>query len=242
MFQGGENCMNERIIHTPPISVTDLALLKEKGSDVTVDNTFEINEVDLAHEVHPFKAFLFFSRFSGAVDGKKYEFRKCYSRGCTHNLCPHVSQAVMIANRYLQRDYRSLENAGIQVENKLFTLEKMLAEFEEKRDEFVSTLIINDYINIAKGGDDVSVDVSLEYVPAVENFANNKEKRVFFSANFNVTHLGKTHVCQRCFSCYAMDKEKEERETAKKLANDRVAGIYKDFNQANIKYNKVFFE
>ncbi|MBW2346135.1 MAG: hypothetical protein JRF53_19495 [Deltaproteobacteria bacterium] len=234
--------MNDRIIHTPPISVTDLALLKEKGSEVSVDNTFEINEVDLAHEVHPFKAFLFFSRFSGAVDGEEYAFRKCYSRGCTHNLCPHVSQAVMIANRYLQRDYRTLENAGIKVENKLFTLEKMLAQFEEKRDEFVSTLIINDYINIAKGGDDVSVDVSLEYVPAVENFANYKEKRVFFSASFNVTHIGKTHVCQRCFSCYAMDKEKEERETAKKLANDRVAGIYKGFDQANIKYNKVFFE
>ncbi|MBW2117121.1 MAG: hypothetical protein JRH09_04275, partial [Deltaproteobacteria bacterium] len=162
--------------------------------------------------------------------------------GCTHNLCPHVSQAVMIANRYLQRDYRTLENAGIKVENKLFTLEKMLAQFEEKRDEFVSTLIINDYINIAKGGDDVAVDVSLEYVPAVENFANYKEKRVFFSANFNVTHLGKTHICQRCFTCYAMDNEKEERETAKKLANDRVAGIYKEFDQANIKYNKVFFE
>lgn len=234
--------MNDRIIHTPPISVTDLALLKEKGSEVSVDNTFEINEVDLAHEVHPFKAFLFFSRFSGAVDGEEYAFRKCYSRGCTHNLCPHVSQAVMIANRYLQRDYRTLENAGIKVESKLFILEKMLAQFEEKRDEFVSTLIINDYINIAKGGDDVSVDVSLEYVPAVENFANYKEKRVFFSANFNVTHLGKTHVCQRCFTCYAMDNEKEERETAKKLANDRVAGIYKEFDQANIKYNKVFFE
>ena len=234
--------MNDRIIHTPPISVTDLALLKERGSEVSVDNTFEINEVDLAHEVHPFKAFLFFSRFSGAVDGEEYAFRKCYSRGCTHNLCPHVSQAVMIANRYLQRDYRTLGNAGIKVENKLFTLEKMLAQFEEKRDEFVSTLIINDYINIAKGGDDVAVDVSLEYVPAVENFANYKEKRVFFSANFNVTHLGKTHICQRCFTCYAMDNEKEERETAKKLANDRIAGIYKGFDQANIKYNKVFFE
>jgi len=234
--------MNDRIIHTPPISVTDLALLKEKGAEVSVDNTFEINEVDLAHEAHPFKAFLFFSRFSGAVDGKEYEFRKCYSRGCTHNRCPQVSQAFMIANRYLQRDHRTLENAGIRVENKLFTLEKMLAEFEEKRDEFVSTLIIDDYINIAREGEDVSVDVSLEYVPAVENFANYKEKRMFFSANFNVTHLGKTHVCQRCFSCYAMDKEQEEKETAKKLANDRVAGVYKEFDQASIKYNKVFFE
>ena len=234
--------MDENIIHTPPISVTDLALLKGKGSQVTVDNSFEINEVDLAHEKHPFKAFLFFSRFSGTVDGDEYEFRKCYSRGCTHNLCPHVSQAVMIANRYLQRDYNALEKAGIEVDKKLFTLENMLAQFEERRDEFVSTLILEDYINIAKGGEDISIDVSVEYLPAVENFANYKEKRMFFTGNFTVSHLGENHICQRCFACYAMDKEKEESPTAKGLANRRVASVYEEFDKAGIKYNKVFFE
>jgi len=234
--------MDENIIHTPPISVTDLALLKGKGSQVTVDNSFEINEVDLAHEKHPFKAFLFFSRFSGTVDGDEYAFRKCYSRGCTHNLCPHVSQAVMIANRYLQRDYNALEKAGIEIDEKLFTLENMLAQFEEQRDEFVSTLILEDYINIAKGGEDISIDVSVEYLPAVENFANYKEKRMFFAANFNVSHLGKVHICHRCFSCYAMDKENEEIQTARELANRRVASVYEEFDKAGIKYNKVFFE
>lgn len=234
--------MDENIIHNPPISVTDLALLKGKGSQVTVDNSFAINEVDLAHEKHPFKAFLFFSHFSGTVDGDEYEFRKCYSRGCTHNLCPHVSQAVMIANRYLQRDYNALEKAGIDVEKKLFTLENMLAQFEERRDEFVSTLILEDYINIAKGGEDISIDASVEYVPAVENFANYKEKRMFFTGNFTVSHLGEKHICQRCFACYAMDKEKEERQTARELSNRRVASIYEEFDQAGIKYNKVFFE
>ena len=234
--------MNDRIIHTPPISVTDLSMLKERGSEVTVDNTFEINEVNLAHEKHPFKAFLFFSRFSGSVDGKEYEFRKCYSRGCMHNLCPHVSQAVMIANRYLQRDYQALEKAGIEVEKKLFTLENMLAQFEDKRDEFIGALIIDDYINIAKGGEDVSVDVTLEYLPAVENFANYKERRVFFAINYNVTHLGETHICQRCLACYAINKEEAERETARELANSRASGIYARFDEANIKYNKVFFE
>jgi hypothetical protein len=114
----------------------------------------------------------------------------------------------MIANRYLQRDYNALERAGIEVEKKLFTLENMLARFEEKRDEFVSTLILEDYINIAKGGEDISIDVSVEYLPAVENFANYREKRIFLAANFNVSHLGETHICQRCFACYAMDREK----------------------------------
>ncbi|MBW1735587.1 MAG: hypothetical protein JRJ71_14570 [Deltaproteobacteria bacterium] len=234
--------MDQSIIHSPPISVTDLLLLKGRGAQVTVDNSFEINEVDLAHEKYPFKAFLFFSRFSGTVDGEEYEFRKCYSRGCTHNLCPHVSQAVMIANRYLQRDYISLEKAGIEVEKKLFTLENMLAQFEEKRDEFVSTLILEDYIHIAQGGEDISIDVSVEYIPAVENFANYKEKRVFFTGNFNVSHLGQTHICHRCFACYAMDMEKEDRQTARELANRRIAAVYEEFDKAGIRYNKVFFE
>ncbi len=233
--------MKEQIVHKPPISVIDLILLKEKGSAVTIDNTFEINEVELVHEEHPFQAFLFFSRFSGTVDGEDYSFRKCYSKGCTHNLCPHVSQAVITANRYLNRDYQALKKAGIEVNENLFTLETMLAKFEEKRDEFVSTLILEDYINIAKEGNDVSVDISLEYLPAVENFANYKQKRVFFTANFNVTHLGETHVCQRCLACYAIDNEKEEVDTARELANRRLAALYADFDEAKIKYNKVFF-
>ena len=234
--------MEENIIHTPPISVTDLVLLKKKGAHVTVDNSFEINEVDLAHEKYPFKAFLFFSRFSGAVDGDDYAFRKCYSKGCTHNLCPHVSQAVITANRYLNRDYQALKKAGIKVKDNLFTLETMLAKFEEKRDEFVSTLILEDYINIAKEGNDISIDISLEYLPAVENFANHKAKRVFFTSNFNVRHLGEIHICQRCLSCYAIENEKEERETARDLANRRLLSIYTDFDRANIRYDRVLFD
>jgi len=234
--------MEENIIHIPPISVTDLVLLKKKGAQVTVDNSFEINDVDLAHEKYPFKAFLFFSRFSGAVDGDDYAFRKCYSKGCTHNLCPHVSQAVITANRYLSRDYQALKKAGIAVTGDLFTLEAMLAKFEEKRDEFVSTLILEDYIAIAREGNEVSAEVSLEYLPAVENFANHKEKRMFFTANFNVRHLGQTHICQRCLACYAMDNERAERETARQLANRRLTLIYADFDKAGIVYKKVLFQ
>ena len=135
-----------------------------------------------------------------------------------------------------------MKKTGIPVKGDLFTLETMLAKFEEKRDEFVSTLILEDYIHIAEEGNDVSADISLELVPAVENFANHKEKRVFFTANFNVKHLGKTHVCQRCFSCYAMENEKEERRTAQDLANRRLEAIYRDFDRANIRYNKILFE
>jgi hypothetical protein len=222
--------------------VTDLAALKQKGATITVKNTFEINEVDLAHEKNPFRAFLFFSRFNGSVDDRPYEFRKCYSRGCTHNLCPHVSQAVMIANRYLKRDYKKLENAGIEIAENFFTLEDMLAQFEAERDDFVSTLILEDYIRLAGDGEKIDIQVELENFPAVENFANYSEKRLFYSVNFHVTYLGETHICHRCFSCYAIAEGSEDRENAKDLANGRLAAIYDDFDKAGITYNRVFFE
>ncbi len=233
--------MDETILHNPPISVTDLALLREKGATLTVENTFEINEIDLLHEENPFRAFLFFSLFSGTVDSEPYEFRKCYSRGCTHNLCPHVSQAVMIANRYLKRDYNTLEKAGISLEERFFVLEDMLVKFEKKRDEFVATLILEDYVNLAKGDEKIDIEVILERFPAVENFANYNEKRMYFAVSFNVNYLGETHVCQRCFSCYAMEQEKKDVKTARELANRRLSSVYKDFDKAGIHYNKLYF-
>lgn len=234
--------MDETIVHNPPISVTDLIALKQKGAKVTVDNAFEINEVDLAHEKVPFRAFLFFGRFKGLVDDQPYKFRKCYARGCTHNLCPHVSQAVTIANRYLIRDYKKLEKVGISMVENLFSLEDMLARFEAKRDEYVSTLILEDYIHIARDGEKIDIDISLENFPAAENFANRTEKRMFFSTNFHVKHLGETHICNRCFSCYAMDREREEAQTAKELANRRLAAIYTDFDKVGISYNRIFYQ
>ena len=56
--------MDAAIVHNPPISITDLELLKAKGATVTVRNTFEINEVDLVHEKKPVSClFVFFSFF-----------------------------------------------------------------------------------------------------------------------------------------------------------------------------------
>ncbi len=234
--------MHETIVHNPPISITDLVLLKERGANISLSNTFEINEVDLAHEENPFKAFLFFSVFSGTVDDLPYQFRKCYAKGCQHNLCPHVSQAVMIANRYLKRDYARMQKVGINFEESLFTLEHMLAEFESKRDEFVVTLILEDYIRLAGEGEKITIEVRKESFPAVENFFNHTEVRVYFSVDFHVTYLGETHICHRCFSCYAMDRESEDIETARDLANRRLSDTYASFDRVGITHNKVFFE
>ena len=229
-------------INNPPSRITDLVGLKKKGSIVSCRTEFEILPVDFQHRKSPFQAFIFLCRYNGAVDDKEYGFRKCYARGCPHNLCPHVSQAVMIANRYLQRDYHKLEQAGIEMEKPLFTLEEMTVKFNGYQEEHGPMLAIHDYINIAREGTSVTVDADLEFVPAVEHFANYENQMIFLMVDFAVTCLGKTHRYERCLACYPMDREKEEKQQKVAIANERLKLLYSEFDQVTIDYEKRFFD
>ena len=233
--------MEETVSLSSVMRIDELIAAKKRGSVIVCEPSFEINEVDFTHMDNEFQAVLFFCRFSGAIDGEKYEFRKCYARGCPHNLCPHVSQAVMIANRYLQKDYRKLKEAGIDVAIKFFSLDDMVVKFQDFRDEQGPTLTLEDYMYIAKEGSDVFMQVSVGYLPAVENFGNRRERRTFLLANFDVSCLGGTHQCQRCLTCYATDQEADEKLRQVRIANDRLATLFKEFAQAGIKYEERFF-
>jgi hypothetical protein len=228
-------------VNTPPRRITDIVALKQQGADVACDAAFEVVPVDFIQRDNPYKAHVFLCRYSGTVDGKPFTFRKCYARGCSHNLCPHVSQAVMIANRYLQRDYRSLSQAGIAVPRRLYTLDDMVVKFEDYHEEHGPTYTIDDYINIAREGNAVSIEVELEYLPAVEHFSNYESSQIFLHANFHVTSLGKTHPAQRCLSCYPTDAEAAEKPAAVRTANTRLDLLYHRFDTAGITYQKQFF-
>jgi hypothetical protein len=228
-------------INDPPKRVTDLIELKQKGKLIACRNDFEILPVDFAHRNNPFQAYIFLCSYSGTINGKEFVFRKCYSRGCPHNLCPHVFQAVMIANRYLQRDYQRLESCGIKIEKRMFTLEDMIVKFNGYHEEHGPILTIHDYINIAKEGNEVSIEINIEYVAAVEHFVNYKNKQTFLMVDFTVTTLGRSGHYERCLACYPTEEEKEERQIAAEVANERLSLLYQEFDEASITYKKCFF-
>ncbi len=225
----------------PPHRVTDLINFKNSGASVASRVSFEILPVDFAHRDNPFQAYIFLSRYAGDIDGRKYEFRKCYARGCPNNLCPHVSQAVMIANRYLQRDYRRLEDGGIPIEKQLFSLPDMLLKFDNAHQAYGAVMAIHDYINLAREGNDVSVQIKLEYVPAVEHFAGHKNAQIFLMADFEITCLGKISHIERCLACYP-DKREEEKSQQMDIANQRLKLLYEAFERASVKYEQRFFQ
>ncbi len=234
--------MKKMTINLPPRRISDLVTLKQDGAEITCQPCFDVLPVDFAHRDQEFQAIIFICCFEGEVNGSEYVIRKCYSRGCPNNLCPHVSQAVMIANRYLQRDLRTLQDAGINVENKLFTLDDMVVKFEKLHESQGPALTIDDYINLAGEGNAVAVEIGLEYVPAVEHFANYTNAQTFLMCDFIVTTLGHKHLVQRCFACYQTDKVNGEKQHAVEVANARMALLYERFDEVGIKYQKRFFD
>ena len=147
----------------------------------------------------------------------------------------------MIANRYLQKDYRKLEKAGIEIERRHFTLEDMTVKFDGYQKEHDATLVIHDYITIAKEGSDVSVEVELEYVPGVEHFVGYDNEMTFMMAGFMIACLGKTHRYERCLACYQTEREAEEKQYRINIANERLKILYTEFDQASIVYEKHLF-
>ena len=224
-----------------PNRIVDLVAYKEKGAKVSCETAFEVVPVDFQHRENPFRAHVFMCYFSGKVGEEDYHFRKCYARGCDHNLCPHVSQAVMIANRYLQRDYRLLKEAGIPLEERLFTLEDMLVKFEGYREEKEPTLTIEDYMHMAAEGTQVRVDVEPEFVPAVEHFGNYENSQTFLTVTFSVTCLGKQYSMQQCFACYTTEKAEAGRALMVRVANARLEELYGKFDKASVQYQRHFF-
>jgi hypothetical protein len=233
--------MSQTPVHYPPLRITDLIELKGRGEAITCSSTLDIIPIDFSHRKHHFKAFVFIGRFLGTAGGEPCTFRKCYARGCKHDLCPRVAQAVMIANRFLQRDYHRLAQSSIDIEQKLFTLEDSVVRLSTFRDDPSEAMILDDYIHLAQRGDQVSVNVDLEYVPAIEHFEYLQNKQTFLLADFSITVQGKTAACQRCLGCYPTKRELEEKPVQIEVANYRLSHLYREFDQSSIRYEQRYF-
>ncbi len=237
--------MSDTAMINSPKRIIDLINLKEQGNDPDITISFDIVPVNFAHKTFNFQAYIFLCRYFVTVNNTDFTFRKCYARGCPDNLCPHVSQAVMIANRYLKRDYKRLVDAGITVEEKVFSLEEMMVKYEgvdiEKDAATGGVLTIHDYINIANEGNKVEVLIELENISAVEHFANQKSKQTYLMADFDITTLGNKNQFQRCLSCFQTDNEHKEKHVAIQTANDRLKLLFSEFDAANIVYKANFF-
>jgi len=235
--------MGTATIEISPRRISDLVEAKQTGAEVMLKTSFEILPVDFHHKSSPFQAYIFLTKYEGTIDGKVFAFRKCYARGCPNNLCTHVSIAVQIANRYLQRDYHSLSSAGIPVEETLFSLDDMVVKFDRLKSDESKALTLHDLVGMARSGEKITLSISLEILPAVEHFAQQQNAQTFLSGEFVAqTAAGETYSCQRCFACYATDDQEREKPAAVKVANARLNLVYQEFEQSGINFTACYFE
>jgi hypothetical protein len=152
-----------------------------------------------------------------------------------------VSQAVIIANRYLQRDLATLRAAGIAVAECAFSLADMIVKFESLKQQGRPALTVADLIGLAQGKKSASVTVCLESVPAVEHFAQHQNAQTFFTGEFTAVVEKETYQCHRCFACYSSAQEAQERHLAVGVANARLELIYKELDRYGIPHDTRYF-
>jgi hypothetical protein len=222
--------------------ITDIINAKAAGAKVQLKTRFEVLPVDFHHGQSPFQAYIFLAQYHGTIDGAPFEFRKCYARGCPNNLCTHVSQAVNIANRYLQRDYHRLKSAGIETGETLFTLDAMVIKFEQLQDSEQPPLTIPGLVGMAYSGSKISVDLALDYLPAVEHFAHQQNAQTYLSGEFTARIESRIYKCHRCFACFATEKSAEEKPRAIQVANARLELIFEEFARVGILHRKQYFQ
>jgi hypothetical protein len=152
-----------------------------------------------------------------------------------------VSQAVKIANRYLLRDYHALKSGGIEVAESLFTLEDMIIKFETLREEGPVQLSVPELTAMAKSGKSITVDITLELIPAVEHFVHTEKARTYLSGEFTAKTAHETYHCHRCFACYNTDLDDEEKNAAMRVANARLELVYSEFKESGILHRATYF-
>lgn len=234
--------MGTATIDIIPRRISDLVEARQAGADVTLRTSFDILPVDFHHQRSPFQAYIFLAQYTGTIDANAFAFRKCYARGCPNNLCTHVSIAVQIANRYLQRDYHALASAGIPAEKTLFSLDDMVVKFERLKRDAPKVLTLHDLAGMARAGEKICLEIGLEILPAVEHFARHHNAQTFLSGEFKArTASGAAYTCHRCFACYATNAAESEKPAAVKVANARLKAVYHEFDQGGIDYTRQFF-
>jgi hypothetical protein len=213
-----------------------------QGATVVCRTQFDILPVDFASVQS--RSGRIFSCVStvGPSTGNDFSFRKCYARGCPHNLCPHVSQAVLIANRYLQRDYHRLKTAGIAVEKNLFSLEEMVLKFDQQKEDDRPGHGAIRLCPTGPTGQEVTIRPTLDFVSAVEHFDRFENKMIFFMADFAVTCQGET--THHGTLPGLLSRRQGSRGAVRPrsiLANARLRLLYEELVSAGGKAEKSFF-
>jgi hypothetical protein len=224
-----------------PARVRDLIRAADQGLEVSCAADPQVIDSDFFHENQWKPAHILLCWFTGTVEGVPFGFRKCYSRSRLTGTCSQGINAVMIANRYLQADYRLIEKAGIAVSRTFFSIQEVLLRQRMEQDADCNPMTVNDVVQIAREGNEVIVEANLDAVLAIEHYTDVDTDKIYLMADLVVITLGSTTHCKRCLGSYAAENEDREKIPAVSVANHRLQDIYEQFREAGVGCNEGYF-
>lgn len=221
--------------------IQDLLWAKSKGRSIACNPRLQMVPADFFNKQTVEQVRIFVCRFTGTIENTDFSFRKCYGRSQLNSSCRRGTNALMIANRFLKKDYGRLKKAGINTPAPLFCLQDLLIEQNAGDETGCPPMTIYDFIYLAEEGNKVIVEVEVDKITAIEHYPGESVAQKYLLADFTVIALGNTSHCQRCLASYPAGEEDANKHLMMRVANNRLQALYFAFKKAGIDYNETFF-
>jgi hypothetical protein len=203
-------------------------------------NTKPMREiVKFEHDGKEIETIIISMEYSGTVDAKPFKFKKEYSH--TYDETEYALDCILIANNRLQVDYDRLRQGGIEVKGEFFTFQNTFFGLPGIASERRPALRLEAFINLARSGIPVSVDVVLKRPDVLVKEEEGEKKGFAYVADFVfTTDEGKTTI-EKLYDQALYDDTEEQRARVKEVANKRLERDFERLRRVGIEVKAATF-
>jgi hypothetical protein len=203
-------------------------------------NTKPMREiVKFEHDGKEMETIIVSMEYSGTVGAKPFKFKKEYSH--TYDEAEYALDCVLIANNRLQVDYDRLRHGGIEVKGEFFTFQNTFFGLPGIASERRPALRVEAFINLARSGIPVSVDVVLKRPDVLVKEEEGEKKGFAYVADFVfTTDEGKTTI-EKLYDQALYDDTEEQRARVKEVANKRLERDFERLRRVGIEVKAATF-
>ena len=178
--------------------------------------------------------------YSGRVDDKPFKFNKSYS--FADDVPQDTLECLLIANSRLQVDLERLKKSGIQVDAEFFNFQNCLMDLPEVVSMESPDTRLQGFINLARAGVPVSVDVSLQRPFMVLKREGIKKKGFGCIATFTFTKGSERTAIEKLYDIGSYDDaQKEDPVDIVEVANKRLERDCERLRNAGMTVEKLSF-
>jgi len=177
--------------------------------------------------------------YSGTVDSEPFKFKKEYSHA--YDETEYALDCLLIANNRLQIDHDRLKEGGIEVKGEVFTFQNTFLGLPGIASQKRPALRLQAFINLARTGIPVSVDVDLKRPDVLIKEEEGEKKGFAYVADFVfTTEEGKTTI-EKLYDQALYSDTEEQRAGVKEVANKRLERDFERLIRVGIEVEAAAF-